>query len=402
MDALVRTKQTTLPFRPRKTASPDMTVSPEPQARKQGDKGVDPNGDVMKSFPKSPPVNQAIQSRESSSETTTTTSISSSTEQVPSQHLANGPVLDINRDLRDKWKIKQSASILNFVTLTHEIQPITDKVTIERLEGTKVRKSKSNAGRKRKPRPGIVRSYERRKQQGQCVDCKLYGTIVHDEEHADMVCTACGRVQCQTLGGAEGNGELEYNDMQARVTRRPRQPQVTCYDNANHFRDTLMQAQGLENLKLPARVLPAMHAYIRNRRMSLKDLEPSDTYCILRDLKLSHLYKHKVKLTYLLSGKEPFALNAQQTEQLCYNFQEIQEPFKKLSKERFPRKNLISYSYILFKLSEIHQYDKICEVCYLLKTNSKLHLLDAIWKEICEKLAWPFYPSPTFNNHYKG
>jgi hypothetical protein len=313
--------------------------------------------------------------------------------------IAEGTVLDIDQDLRQKLGISPGSSILNFVKVRHQVAPVVDQHTIERIEGPERKRGLSNAGRKRKARPGIKRTFEMMQKRGQCKNCKEYATILHDEQHADLVCTNCGEVQERTFGGIHGDGETDFGDRETQVVKR-RTSHATCYEESNHFRDIFMQAQGLENLKVPDGLLELMKEYMQVNRIEQTTLKPSDTYRILRDIKRPNLYKHRVKLTYFLSGVPPFTLNQDQTKLVCQDFEEIREPWR-LVKNTTLRKNLLSYSFLLFKICERHGFFELCEVCYLLKTNSKLHALDEIWKTFCEILGWTFIPSPTFNSHYK-
>lgn len=315
--------------------------------------------------------------------------------------LAEGTVLEVDKDLRQRLGISPTSSILKYVRIKHRVTPITDKFTIERIEGPVRKPGLSNAGRKRKARPGIKREYERMQKQSKCKDCSATCSIIHDQIRADLVCTECGSVQERTFGGETGDGAADFAERaQHLITKRARTSNATCYENANHFRDILMQAQGIESMRPPEGLLEKLHEYMRKNKIEPSTLTPADTFKILRETKLSRLYQHRVKITYWLSGKPPFTLTEEQSRLLCTNFQQIQQPWREaIAKSQ--RKNLMSYSYILFKLCEMHGITEMCDVCYLLKTNNKLRQLDAHWETICARLNWPYRPSPPFNFHHK-
>ena len=57
------------------------------------------------------------------------------------------------------------------------------------------------------------------------------------------------------------------------------------------------------------------------------------------------------------------------------------------------RKNFLSYSYVIRKFLELLGEDKYISYFPLLKSREKLYQQDVIWKGICAKLKWAFYPS---------
>ena len=44
-------------------------------------------------------------------------------------------------------------------------------------------------------------------------------------------------------------------------------------------------------------------------------------------------------------------------------------------------------------MDEYKKYDKFTKFFILLKARNKLRGQDILWKKICEKLEWDFYPS---------
>lgn len=69
----------------------------------------------------------------------------------------------------------------------------------------------------------------------------------------------------------------------------------------------------------------------------------------------------------------------------------IQRPFERHSNES--RKSFLSYSYVLFKISELLGLKSVLPYFSLLKGQQKLQKQDEIFKLICEELSWDFKPS---------
>ena len=72
-------------------------------------------------------------------------------------------------------------------------------------------------------------------------------------------------------------------------------------------------------------------------------------------------------------------------------FNDIQIPFAKYCPTE--RRNFLSYSYILYKFFELLELDEYLRCFQLLKSRTKLHRQDEIWKNICKDLNWQFIKS---------
>ena len=72
-------------------------------------------------------------------------------------------------------------------------------------------------------------------------------------------------------------------------------------------------------------------------------------------------------------------------------FKSIQEPWE-LYKPK-GRKNIISYSYIIYKFCELLELDHLLKYFPLLKSSKKIQEHDIIWRKVCNHLKWEFYPT---------
>ncbi len=122
-------------------------------------------------------------------------------------------------------------------------------------------------------------------------------------------------------------------------------------------------------------------------------------------MKLSKYYKNISHIYSKITGFPPPSFNKEEEESLKKMFNDIQEPYK-LNKPS-TRKNFLSYSYVLYKfceklkynakkngkMEEYKKYEKFTKFFILLKARNKLRGQDILWKKICNKLNWDYYPS---------
>ena len=315
--------------------------------------------------------------------------------------MIEGSVLETDTTLRESYGIAPDANITRFIKVRHTPAPINDPKTLEVLQGPPPEPRKSKAGRKPRKRPGIIQTFElqeakkRQAQLNSCRFCQKQGTLVEDTDRGEITCTECSMVNDgQSM---DQGADFQDRDHLVKVTK-PTQ----CYENSGHFYDTVTYALGIEPFKPnPPTLLEDMREYMKQHLIDPTRLTASKTYHILKQMGLDKLYKHKVKITYMLSGKPPPQLTQEQIMIVCNEFLLIMAPLQQIAR-RVGRKNMPSYSYILFKLCELHEWHDICDVCYLLKTNTKLDMLDLIWERVCVYNGWKYIPSPTFNPHHKG
>jgi hypothetical protein len=112
---------------------------------------------------------------------------------------------------------------------------------------------------------------------------------------------------------------------------------------------------------------------------------------LLKKLKLQKYYIYIFQITSKLSGKAPPALTLVQEEKLLGMFQSIQDPFQKHCPP--DRTNMLNYSYILRKLTQILGWYDLMDFFPLLKSRSKVHAQDMLWQKICTEANFPFHKS---------
>ena len=215
-----------------------------------------------------------------------------------------------------------------------------------------------------------------------CEKCK--DEMILDLHNGLMVCKICGESQMILVESDIPNYKEECNDTKTYV----------AYKTMNHFNEWLNKIQGKEVIELSDEVCDKIKKEINKYSLNgnTQNITPQQMREILSKLGLNKYYDDIPYIIYKTTGKEPPQLAREQEEKLRQMFKEVQEPFK-IYKPNM-RKNLISYSYIIYKLCELTELDFILPFIHLLKSDQKIKDMDIfIWKKICNHLNWEFIPS---------
>jgi ABC-type antimicrobial peptide transport system permease subunit len=215
-----------------------------------------------------------------------------------------------------------------------------------------------------------------------CPSCK--DEMILDLHNGLMVCQMCGESQTILVESDIPNYKEDSNDTKTYV----------AYKTMNHFNEWLNKIQGKEVIELSDEVCDKIKKEISkyNLKGDIKNISPQIMREILSKLALNKYYDDIPYIIFKTTGKEPPQLSREQEEKLRQMFREVQEPFKMYKPNM--RKNLISYSYIIYKLCELIELDHILPFIHLLKSDQKIKDMDInIWKKICTHLNWEFIPS---------
>ena len=112
---------------------------------------------------------------------------------------------------------------------------------------------------------------------------------------------------------------------------------------------------------------------------------------ILRKLRLRRAYDHCVQVAARISGVAPKRITPEQEERLRLMFMQMQPVFEKYAPKN--RTNFLSYSYCLYKFTELLGYTEFMPYFSLLKGRDKLAKQDLIFSKICAELDWEFISS---------
>lgn len=207
--------------------------------------------------------------------------------------------------------------------------------------------------------------------------------MILDLHNGLMVCHSCGHCHTILVESDIPNYKEECNDTKVYV----------AYKTMNHFNEWLNKIQGKEVIDLSDTVCESIKKEINKYDLNgnPQNITPYYMREILRKLSLNKYYDDIPYIIFKTTNKAPPQLQRDQEEKLRLMFREVQEPFK-IYKPNM-RKNLISYSYIIYKLCELLELDYILPFIHLLKSDQKIKDMDIIWKKICNHLNWEFITS---------
>jgi hypothetical protein len=216
-----------------------------------------------------------------------------------------------------------------------------------------------------------------------CKDCNVDLIIMCDKLQC---CPKCGR---------------EYNDVFVNETIKNLNgtysytgdvQKYSIYQRKHHFRDWLKQIQGKESVEIPDDVINTVKKELEKMRFSsLETLDNTTVRDVLKKHNLVKFYENIYQIIFRINGIRPPSLSVEQEERLISLFKEVEEPFHLFKAEE--RKNILRYSYIIYKLCQLLEYDDLLSRFRLLKNRGKLILQDQVWSKICDYNKWEFFPS---------
>jgi hypothetical protein len=170
------------------------------------------------------------------------------------------------------------------------------------------------------------------------------------------------------------------------------QNESMAYKRSNHLSECIQALQGKEGTSVPAEVIEAVRAEFKKHRItSTADITPAKTKQFLKKLGYSAYYENIYSISNAISGAPTLKLSLELEKKFKDMFTAIQAPFEK--HKPAARKNFLSYSYVLYKFSELLGHDELLPFFSLLKCRQNLHAQDQLWKKICGELKWEFLPT---------
>lgn len=205
-----------------------------------------------------------------------------------------------------------------------------------------------------------------------CNLCKI--EKIYDMNNSSYTCTKCGDMELVILD--DDNKIKEYS----------------CYKRVSHFKEWLLQFQAKEATNINADIYNNIVEELKkNRIFDPKKINRKKLQKILFKLGYSNLYEHIPYIINKISNIPPPKITQETEEKFYKMFKSIQEPWE-LYKPK-GRKNIISYSYIIYKFCELLELDHLLKYFPLLKSSKKIQEHDIIWKKVCNYLKWEFYPT---------
>lgn len=222
-----------------------------------------------------------------------------------------------------------------------------------------------------------------------CYNC--YGNDIRVQTtEGTAICGSCGSVQYQVEQNNMTSYQQSCGPPASTHLRRPNvaRTHTSCFHKRkNHFKYWLCRIQGKETNKVTHDVITQVEIDL----VLHHELAAYDTIrAALRRLKLVKFYNNTYYIQKCLTGYALLDLTRGQEQKLVTMFVQIQQPFAKHASNRV---NMLYYSYLIRKFSEVLGWAEVANALPALKSNSKTRQLDCVWKEICQELKFSFIRS---------
>lgn len=212
-----------------------------------------------------------------------------------------------------------------------------------------------------------------------CPTCSI--EMLLNNNTGQLICPKCGKME-----------NIIVDSDKPSFKEPPKEMTSFCYKRINHLNEFLAQFQAKETTDIPEDVYNEILLEIKKERITnMVHITPDKMRILLKKIKKNDYYEHIPYIINQLNGL-PAPVIAPEIEEIIRGmFKAIQIPFEKYCPNK--RKNFLSYNYVMYKFFELLELDEYLACFQLLKSRTKLHQQDQIWKNICKDLNWEFIKS---------
>ena len=212
-----------------------------------------------------------------------------------------------------------------------------------------------------------------------CIKCSI--EMLLNNNSGQLTCPNCGYIE-----------NIIVDSDKPSFKEPPKEMTSFCYKRINHLNEFLAQFQAKETTDIPETVYNDIIVEIKKERIkNMALLTPDKMRTILKKIKKNDYYEHIPYIINQLNGLPPPVIAPEIEEIIRGMFKAIQIPFEKYCPVE--RKNFLSYNYVMYKFFELLELDEYLACFQLLKSRTKLHQQDQIWKNICKDLNWEYINS---------
>lgn len=211
----------------------------------------------------------------------------------------------------------------------------------------------------------------------QCSQCWSAEDTILDQRSDLLVCQFCGHTDIPP--------STDDFTRASRQLYRPRKYSNNFYKREVHFRTWLMRLQGKERRRVPGFVVERIQ-----QLMDADNISQTNYWVIrglLKRLKLTKYYTNANQIGNIIRGHPAFRLSVSHEKELVRLFLSLQPVYEQISHERV---NMLHYPYVIKKLCEHKGWTRMAAVIPLLKSSSRIQVLDTLWKRICHIKGWAF------------
>ena len=154
-----------------------------------------------------------------------------------------------------------------------------------------------------------------------------------------------------------------------------------------HFKNWIARLQGIEKCAISQEEIAQIDALVKTYPSNVS--EHDRIKMAMKSLGLQKYYNHVYYVMRHLFGYGLTKFSKIAEARLVALFMRVQEPFSRI---RSQRTNMLSYQFLIKKFCELLGYN-ISHYIPHLRSRANLQRQDYEWKQICDALGLPFYPS---------
>ena len=206
-----------------------------------------------------------------------------------------------------------------------------------------------------------------------CEKCQCFRILKPNE--AKMVCQKCGT-----------DISIIMESDKPSLKDPPPEARHYEYKRYNHFCEWLAKIQGKESSEIPDEVIDMVWVEIKRKRITdLRELDEDNIKAFLKKYNYADYFNNATQILFQINGIPPIQMTPEQERHYKQMFLTIQDPYERHRPDS--RSNFSSYSYIIYRFSQLLGYKDIMAKMKHLKSKEKRHALDMIWKKICTDLG---------------
>jgi len=155
------------------------------------------------------------------------------------------------------------------------------------------------------------------------------------------------------------------------------------------FTKALLKFQGKSNEDIPENIIQRLYQYCNDYNIDINTVKKQDMYSMLQELGYPNYYED-INLILYKFNKTPLPDLSRYEEELKINYMLGENTYEKIKTDR---KSSLNIQYLLFKHLELLGYKCSKYDFKIIETREILIGYDNLWKQICEKRNWPFFPT---------
>lgn len=168
------------------------------------------------------------------------------------------------------------------------------------------------------------------------------------------------------------------------------------YKRPVHFMEALRQNTGLEATTIrPEVIIAVQNEWKRRPYIPAAKITPFMVRGWLQKHRLYKWLEHSPRIIRAITNQPGPVVTDTHMETLRAMFVQLEAPFDARPAHLRARENFLKYEYVIFKLCELQGYTNLMPYFNLLKAPERLQQHDRIWRYLCHKLGWEFYPTIT-------